>query len=77
VSEQQNCDDRFTPGQRVALRADPLGLLKPRMPDQAGQTTVTTTLMISAGLFVLTGAAIAYAGLRRRPGHSSGGGAAP
>jgi hypothetical protein len=47
------------------------------MPDQAGQTTVTTTLMISAGLFVLTGAAIAYAGLRRRPGHSSGGGAAP
>jgi hypothetical protein len=66
ISEQENCGDRFAPRERVTLRTDPLGLLDPRLPQKPGDTALTTTLGISAGLFVLTGAAMGYAGLRRR-----------
>lgn len=66
ISEQENCHGQFKPLQHVTLRADPLGLLDPRLPSSPGETTVTTTLMISIGLFALTGAAMGYAGLRRR-----------
>jgi hypothetical protein len=66
ISEQENCQGQFKPLQHVTLRTDPLGLLDPRLPSSPGETTVTTTLMISIGLFVLTGAAMGYAGLRRR-----------
>jgi hypothetical protein len=66
ISEQENCQGQFKPLQHVTLRADPLGLLDPRLPSGPGETTVTTTLMISIGLFVLTGGAMGYAGLRRR-----------
>jgi hypothetical protein len=66
ISEQENCHGQFKPLQHVTLRTDPLGLLDPRLPSSPGETTVTTTLMISIGLFALTGAAMGYAGLRRR-----------
>ena len=66
ISEQENCQGQFKPLQHVTLRTDPLGLLDPRLPKSPGETTVTTTPMISIGLFVLTGAAMGYAGLRRR-----------
>ncbi|MFF3321214.1 hypothetical protein [Streptomyces sp. NPDC002889] len=67
VSQQQNCFSHIRMLQRVTLRKDPLGLLEPRLPDgpdQAGTTRLT--LMIAAGLFAATGAAVLYAGLRRR-----------
>jgi nucleotide-binding universal stress UspA family protein len=66
ISEQENCQGQFKPLQHVTLHADPLGLLDPRLPSSPGETTLTTTLMISIGLFVLTGGAMGYAGLRRR-----------
>jgi hypothetical protein len=66
ISEQENCHGQFKPLQHVALRTDPLGLLDPRLPSSPGETAVTTTLMISIGLFALTGAAMGYAGVRRR-----------
>ena len=47
-------------------RADPLGLLDPRLPSSPGGTTLTTTLMVSVALFALTGGAMGYAGPRRR-----------
>lgn len=66
ISQQQNCFDHIKPLQRVTLRADPLGVLDPRLPDGPGQPGLDVTLMISAGLFVLTGGAMFYAGRRRR-----------
>ncbi|MCO6011250.1 hypothetical protein NE236_40505 [Actinoallomurus purpureus] len=67
VSEQENCDDHFESLQRVTLRKDPLGLLDPRLPDGPGHPPLSVTVQIAAGLFVLTGATMFYAGRRRRP----------
>jgi hypothetical protein len=64
---QENCDDRFKPLQRVTLRKDPLGLLDPRLPDGVDHPAPSVTMEIAAGLFVLTGATMFYAGRRRRP----------
>ena len=67
VSEQENCGDHVKPGQQVVLRKDPLSLLDPRIPDAPGQTPLGVTVQIAAGLFLLTGATMFYAGQRRRP----------
>ncbi|WP_345437118.1 hypothetical protein [Actinoallomurus vinaceus] len=67
LSEQQNCYDDVKALQRVTLRKDPLGLLKPRLPDGPDHPPLSVTAQIAAGLFVLTGATMFYAGQRRRP----------
>ncbi|MBO2459984.1 hypothetical protein [Actinomadura violacea] len=67
VSEQQNCSGDFEPLQTVTLRTDPAGLLKPRLPDgPGGKGDTALALEIAAGLFLVTGAAMFYAGRRRR-----------
>lgn len=66
LSQQQNCFGQFPEGRQVTLRKDPLGLLKPRLPDGPGQTGTDVEMSITAGLFVLTAAAMFYAGRRRR-----------
>ncbi|MCX4818605.1 hypothetical protein OG883_01515 [Streptomyces sp. NBC_01142] len=68
VSQQQNCFGHIRALQPIELRKDPLGLLDPRLPDGPDQEgTTRLTLTISAGLFLVTGGSVLYAGRRRRP----------
>ena len=67
LSEQQNCYGQFKSGQHVVLFKDPLGALDPWIEALPGDRTFDAlTLEITAGLFVVTGAALFYAGQRRR-----------
>ncbi|OAR27034.1 hypothetical protein A8W25_01780 [Streptomyces sp. ERV7] len=69
VSQQQNCFGQAEVGDRVEIRKDPLGLLKPRLPDSPDQEDTTeTTVDITLGLLLLTAATTFYAGQRRRAG---------
>ncbi|TNY38261.1 hypothetical protein [Thermomonospora catenispora] len=66
VSQQENCWDQFTAGQRITIRKDPLGLLEPRLPDGPDQGgTLALTVAVAAGAYLLTAAAIVHAGRRR------------
>lgn len=69
VSQQQNCFGQAKVGDRVEIRKDPLGLLKPRLPDSPDQEDTTeVTVAITLGLLLLTTATVFYAGQRRRDG---------
>lgn len=69
VSQRQNCFGRAEVGDRVEIRKDPLGLLKPRLPDSPDQENTTEiTVDITLGLLLLTAATVFYAGRRRRDG---------
>ncbi|GGL73561.1 hypothetical protein GCM10010129_16490 [Streptomyces fumigatiscleroticus] len=69
LSEQQNCYGQFKVGQAVVLFQDPLGALDPYIEASADDGEPDAlTLEITAGLFLVTGAALFYAGQRRRSG---------
>ncbi|MER5917684.1 hypothetical protein ABT124_47145 [Streptomyces sp. NPDC001982] len=69
LSEQQNCDGQFTRGEHVVLYKDPLGALDPWMDNVSGDRSPdAVTLGTTAGLFLVTGGALFYAGQRRRTG---------
>ncbi|AYG84955.1 hypothetical protein DWB77_07170 [Streptomyces hundungensis] len=67
LGERQNCHGQFEQGQHVTVFKDPLGLLDPWVQETADRGVGTVSLPISAGLFLVTGASILYAGQRRRP----------
>ncbi|WP_344391570.1 hypothetical protein [Streptomyces vastus] len=67
LSEQQNCHGQFKPGQLIVLFKDPLGVLDPWAEALPGDRSVDPlTLQITAGLFLVTGSSLFYAGQRRR-----------
>ena len=67
VSQQENCFGQARPGDRVAIRKDPLGLLDPRLPDSPDQRNTTQiTIAVTAGLTLLVAASTFYGGQRRR-----------
>lgn len=67
VSQQENCWDQFTAGQRITIRKDPLGLLEPRLPDGPGQgDDLGLTVGVAVGAYLLAAAAIVRAGRHRR-----------
>ncbi|TJZ57045.1 hypothetical protein FCH28_06125 [Streptomyces piniterrae] len=66
LSEQQNCHGQFTPRQHVILFKDPLGALDPWVEATDDRTLDGLGLGITGGLFAVTGAAMFYAGQRRR-----------
>ncbi|MEU7370276.1 hypothetical protein AB0B92_32885 [Streptomyces hygroscopicus] len=68
LSEQQNCHGQFTPKQHVVLFVDPLDALDPWVEATDERAVDGAGLGITAGLFAVTGSALLYAGLRRRPG---------
>ncbi|MFD9560687.1 hypothetical protein [Streptomyces sp. NPDC059994] len=73
VSQQQNCFGQAKVGDRVEIRKDPLGLLKPRLPDSPDQEDTTEiTVAITLGLLLLTIATVFHAGQRRRDGQPLG-----
>ncbi|MFD9001870.1 hypothetical protein ACFV0T_12995 [Streptomyces sp. NPDC059582] len=66
LSEQQNCYGQFKVGQHVILFKDPLGALGPWIEAMPGDRALDGVgLATTAGLFVVTGSALFYAGQRR------------
>jgi hypothetical protein len=66
ISQQQNCFGQIKPMEKISLRKDPLGLLKPRLPDRPGESDTLLSVLISAGLLAANAATLLYGGLRRK-----------